>query len=68
MEIFKFNIIPTEEFIKRESFRNTINNCDLCNAPLEFNDRQLANHADLQEQTKCPVVAKEPSPTPHRVH
>lgn len=68
MEIFKFNIIPTDEFIKRESFRNSVNNCDLCSAPLEFNYRQLAEHAVLQEEAKCPVCAKEHSPTQHRVH
>jgi hypothetical protein len=68
MEVFKFNILPTDEFIKRESFRQAVNNCELCGGPREFNYRQLAEHNVLQEESKCTVCAKEHEPTQHRIN
>lgn len=68
MEVFKFNIISTEEFIKRESFKNTVNNCELCCAPVEFSYRQDTACSVLQEEAKCPACAKERDLAHHRVH
>lgn len=68
MEVFKFNILSNEEFIKREGFRQSVNNCELCSAPLEFNYRQLEKHNVIQEEAKCPVCAKERDASQHRVH
>ncbi|HEX7673669.1 MAG TPA: hypothetical protein VF412_05835 [Bdellovibrio sp.] len=68
MEVFKFNIIPTDEFIKRESFKQSVNNCELCHGPLEFNYRQDSEISVLQEEAKCTVCLKEKETACHRVH
>lgn len=68
MGVFKFNIIPTEEFIKRESFKQAVNNCELCGAPVEFSYRQDSEICVLAEEAKCPVCAKERETSHHRVH
>ena len=57
MEVFKFNIIPTEEFNKREAFRKAINNCEACGTALEFSYKQLNEFAVLSEEASCPCCA-----------
>lgn len=68
MEIFRFNIIPTEEFMKREAFRQSVQNCSQCGKHLEFNYQQLKEESVLQEDSKCSHCAHEPESTRHRVH
>lgn len=36
MEIFRFNILPLEEIERREAFKEAVNNCPACNAPLQI--------------------------------
>lgn len=68
MEVFKFNIIPTEEYNKREDYRKAINNCDICGGALEFSYNQMSEFAVLQEDAKCPCCSSEKESTRHRVH
>nr|WP_295902421.1 hypothetical protein [uncultured Bdellovibrio sp.] len=68
MEVFRFNIIPTEEFNKREDFRKAVNNCEICGAALEFSYKQENAFAVLQEEAKCSCCDSEKEPTRHRVH
>ncbi|KYG60855.1 hypothetical protein [Bdellovibrio bacteriovorus] len=68
MEIFKFNILPTEEFNKREDYRKAVNNCDICGGALEFSYEQAAEFHVLQEKAQCPCCSSEKEPRNHRVH
>lgn len=68
MEVFRFNIIPTEEYNKRENFRTSVNNCDICGGALEFSYRQMEDIAVLQEESKCPCCDSEKEPTRHRIN
>ncbi|WII71649.1 hypothetical protein QJS83_14365 [Bdellovibrio sp. 22V] len=68
MEVFRFNIIPTEEFNKREDFRKAINNCEICGSALEFSYQQLSEFAVLKEDAQCPCCDFIKEATNHRVH
>ncbi|XGC79588.1 hypothetical protein ACES2L_09645 [Bdellovibrio bacteriovorus] len=68
MEVFKFNIIPTEEFLKRENFRMSVQNCELCGGPMEFDYQQSKEDAVIQENGKCQVCAHERKSSLHRVN
>lgn len=68
MEVFRFNIIPTEEFIKRETFRQAINNCQQCGTALEFSYKQMSEHHVLSEEASCPCCALKQEAQNHRVH
>lgn len=67
MEIFRFNIMPTEEFEKREKFRQDESLCQQCGAALEFSYQQLSSHSVLQEDSQCPHCSHQKQ-SRHRVH
>ncbi len=67
MEVFRFNIIPTEEFEKREKFRLEEALCDQCGTALEFSYQQLEEHFVLQEDSQCPHCNQQKQ-SRHRVH
>nr|BFD59914.1 hypothetical protein CKG001_20210 [Bdellovibrio sp. CKG001]BFD67200.1 hypothetical protein HAGR004_22220 [Bdellovibrio sp. HAGR004] len=68
MEVFRFNILPTEEFLKRESFRQAINNCEQCGTALEFSYKQMTEHAVLSEEASCPCCEQKQEARHHRIH
>ena len=68
MEVFKFTIIPTEEYEKREQFRHVMSKCSECRNALEFSYQQDEQFAVLQEDSHCPNCAHQPESTRHRVN
>lgn len=68
MEVFRFNIIPTEEFMKREQFRQSVNNCKSCGAAMEFKYQQIYSMDLLQEEAQCPCCRTEKESSQHRIH
>lgn len=68
MEVFRFNIIPTEEFIKREQFRQLMNNCKTCGNAKEFKYHQIYSMDLLQEEATCPACLTDTESSHHRIH
>lgn len=68
MEVFKFNIIPTEEFIKREQFRKSVNNCKNCGAAMEFKYNHMHSMNLIQEGAQCPCCPSKKEVQQHLIH
>lgn len=68
MEVFRFSIISTEEFERREDFRKSISCCPQCNNALEFSYQQDSQFAVLQEESNCPFCLYKPEVSRHRVN
>ncbi len=54
MEIFKFNILPMDDIEKRQAFKEAVNNCPICNHPLEFKHEIDFLNNQMQEESHCP--------------
>ena len=52
MEIFRFNILPDEEFSKRELFKHSLMNCQVCGGDLKFEHNKEAS--TMNEAAQCP--------------
>lgn len=54
MEIFRFNIVPDEEFTARELFKRSILNCQICGEDLQFDHKKQNVSATVKEEAHCP--------------
>lgn len=67
MEIMRFNILPDDEYCKREIFKQSILNCQLCGSDLEFTYETTAPH-EIHEEARCPSCCISMKKQSHGVH
>lgn len=68
MEIFRFNILPDEEFTQREMFKMSVLNCQVCGTDLKFKHHFEEKLNRVQEEGHCAICCVQMKPTQHPVH
>ena len=53
MEVFRFNILPMEENERQQAFKEAVNNCPMCNAPLRFKHETDYMTNSIHEMAEC---------------
>lgn len=66
MEIFRFNILPDEEFTKREIFKQSLLNCQLCGSELQFEHK--IESQQVHEEGHCPSCRIRMKKQTHNLH
>ncbi|MNJ94769.1 hypothetical protein D3C87_124710 [compost metagenome] len=61
MEIFRFNILPQEEILKREAFKNSLSCCQNCGTELEFQYTDFSAYNTLREEADCSCCGQQVS-------
>jgi|GEM_PF-5333859 hypothetical protein len=53
MEIFRINILPEAELMKREAFKTEMNCCHACGTTLEFSYTEISAYSVMREEACC---------------